>query len=61
MKMSSTYKTVQTTGTTSLYSLDRVLEEADILVVLVDHEEFKEIDKDEFKEKVVIDTRGVWR
>jgi len=44
-----------------LYTLDQVLDEADILVVLVDHEEFKEIDKEELKEKVVIDTRGVWR
>ena len=48
-------------GEFPLYALGQVLDEADILVVLVDHEEFKEIDKEELKEKVVIDTRGVWR
>ena len=40
-----------------LYDLGTVLSEADILVVLVDHQEFKGIDR----EHVVIDTRGVWR
>jgi UDP-N-acetyl-D-mannosaminuronic acid dehydrogenase len=44
-----------------LYDLDQVLREADILLVLVDHQEFKGIDKEIIKEKVVIDTRGVWR
>ena len=31
------------------------------LLVLVDHDEFKEIDRELLKEKVLIDTRGVWR
>jgi UDP-N-acetyl-D-mannosaminuronic acid dehydrogenase len=44
-----------------LHTLDEVLREADILLVLVDHEEFKEIDRESLKEKVVLDTRGVWR
>lgn len=44
-----------------LYGLDQVLKEADILLVLVDHDEFKEIDRELLKEKVLIDTRGVWR
>ena len=44
-----------------LYDLEQVLREADILVVLVDHEEFREVDRELLKEKVVIDTRGVWR
>ncbi|GAB7026397.1 UDP-N-acetyl-D-mannosamine dehydrogenase [Geotalea toluenoxydans] len=44
-----------------LHELSQVLREADILVVLVDHDEFKTIDKELLKEKVVIDTRGVWR
>lgn len=43
------------------YDLDTVVREADILVVLVDHAEFKGIDRDVLKEKVVIDTRGIWR
>ena len=44
-----------------LYPLEQVLREADILLVLVDHDEFKEIDRELLKEKVLFDTRGVWR
>jgi len=44
-----------------MYELGEVMREADILLVLVDHEEFKEIDRELLKEKVVIDTRGIWR
>ena len=44
-----------------LFDLDQVLKEADILLVLVDHVEFKGIDRELLKEKVVIDTRGIWR
>ncbi|MDD2272282.1 MAG: UDP-N-acetyl-D-mannosamine dehydrogenase [Desulfuromonadaceae bacterium] len=44
-----------------LYDLNEVLREADILLMLVDHEEFKGIDRESLKEKVLIDTRGVWR
>lgn len=44
-----------------LHELKHVLKEADILLLLVDHTEFKEIDLDTIKDKVVIDTRGVWR
>jgi UDP-N-acetyl-D-mannosaminuronic acid dehydrogenase len=44
-----------------LYDLQEVLREADILLVLVDHDEFREIDRELLKEKVLIDTRGVWR
>jgi UDP-N-acetyl-D-mannosaminuronic acid dehydrogenase len=43
-----------------LYSLREVLTQADIIVVLVDHSEFKKIDSVLLKEKVVIDTRGIW-
>jgi UDP-N-acetyl-D-mannosaminuronic acid dehydrogenase len=32
---------------------------SDILVVLVDHREFKRLKSAELKEKVVIDTRGI--
>ncbi|MGL5653582.1 MAG: UDP-N-acetyl-D-mannosamine dehydrogenase VpsB [Vibrio sp.] len=42
-----------------LVSLERALELANIIVVLVDHKEFKAADKTEFAKKVVIDTRGV--
>jgi UDP-N-acetyl-D-mannosaminuronic acid dehydrogenase len=44
-----------------LFDLGDVLNEADILLVLVDHVEFKGIDRELLKEKVVIDTRGIWR
>ncbi len=44
-----------------LYELEQVLREADILLVLVDHQEFKGVDRELLKEKVVIDTRGIWR
>jgi UDP-N-acetyl-D-mannosaminuronic acid dehydrogenase len=48
-------------GEFPLYELGEVLKEADILLVLVDHHEFKGIDRELLKEKVVIDTRGIWR
>jgi UDP-N-acetyl-D-mannosaminuronic acid dehydrogenase len=41
--------------------LGEVLQEADIPLLLVDHEEFQGIDRELLKEKVLIDTRGVWR
>lgn len=44
-----------------LYRLEEILWEADILLLLVDHDEFKGIDRELLKEKVVINTRGVWR
>lgn len=44
-----------------LYALEEVIREADILLVLVDHSEFMTIDRELLKEKVVIDTRGIWR
>ncbi len=44
-----------------LHDLHDVLNEADILVLLVDHDEFKEIDHELLKAKVLIDTRGCWR
>lgn len=34
---------------------------ADIVVLLVDHKEFKHLKRDLLNEKTVIDTRGVWR
>ncbi|MCG7498511.1 UDP-N-acetyl-D-mannosamine dehydrogenase [Vibrio sp. Of7-15] len=40
-------------------SLETALEKANIIVVLVDHKEFKSADKTQFAKKVVIDTRGI--
>lgn len=44
-----------------LHDLKDVLKEADILLLLVDHDEFKDIDPQVTKDKVVIDTKGVLR
>lgn len=42
-----------------MVSLDLALERASVLVILVDHSEFKAIDRSSFYSKVVIDTRGI--
>jgi len=44
-----------------LRSLDDLLAEADILVALVAHRQFKRIHGNRLEEKVVFDTCGVWR
>jgi UDP-N-acetyl-D-mannosaminuronic acid dehydrogenase len=44
-----------------LVSLKQVIAESDILLLLVDHDEFKDIDRDSIRDKVVIDTRGALR
>lgn len=44
-----------------LFELKDVLKDADILLMLVDHEEFLEIDPQLIRDKVVIDTKGVFR
>ena len=42
-----------------LSNLESALEAANVVVILVDHKEFKTADKALFTTKVVIDTRGV--
>lgn len=37
------------------------LHSADIIVGLVDHDQFKELDRDKLQEKIVVDMRGMWR
>ncbi|APX33079.1 UDP-N-acetyl-D-mannosamine dehydrogenase [Brachybacterium sp. P6-10-X1] len=44
-----------------LAELDSALERADIVLLMVDHDPFKEIDRDLLQEKIVIDTKGLWR
>jgi UDP-N-acetyl-D-mannosaminuronic acid dehydrogenase len=44
----------------SLWDFDRAVAEADILLLLVDHDAFREIDHEVVKNKIIIDTRGVW-
>jgi len=42
-------------------SADEAIREADILLLLVDHTAFKNVDRRLLQEKIVIDTRGIWR
>ena len=44
-----------------LMSLEQGIINADIVVVLVDHKQFLTTDKRLLKEKIVIDTRGIWK
>jgi UDP-N-acetyl-D-mannosaminuronic acid dehydrogenase len=46
-------------GKIELASLQEALAKANVIVVLVDHKEFKAADKTAFAKKVVIDTRGI--
>jgi UDP-N-acetyl-D-mannosaminuronic acid dehydrogenase len=41
--------------------LDEALTRADIVLLLVDHDAFKRLDRQILSEKIVIDTRGLWR
>lgn len=50
---------VKTSQEFDLMSVNDVVTRADILVVLVDHREFKQLKAAALKEKVVIDTRGI--
>lgn len=43
-----------------LVSLDSGLQ-ADILVLLVDHQEFKRLDKQLLQNKVIVDAKGIWK
>ncbi|WP_434951261.1 UDP-N-acetyl-D-mannosamine dehydrogenase [Shewanella sp. HL-SH4] len=42
-----------------LVTLETALEKANVIVVLVDHKQFKAADKSQFAKKVIIDTRGI--
>ncbi len=44
-----------------LVGLDDALHNADIVVLLTDHREFKTIDRQRLAGKIVFDTRGIWR
>ena len=48
-------------GKCRLASLESALQEADVLVMLVDHREFKAIDGAAVTQPWVVDTKGVWR
>lgn len=44
-----------------LVSAGQALEQADILVMLVDHRAFRAIDASEVQQNWIVDTKGVWR
>jgi UDP-N-acetyl-D-mannosaminuronic acid dehydrogenase len=44
-----------------LLSLDDILEWSEILVLLTDHRAFRDIPASRLKNKLVLDTRGIWR
>ncbi|MHA1597333.1 MAG: UDP-N-acetyl-D-mannosamine dehydrogenase [Alphaproteobacteria bacterium] len=44
-----------------LSDLDAALDAADIVALLVDHREFRDLDTARLEAKTVIDTRGIWR
>lgn len=44
-----------------LSTLEAAIRGADIILLLVDHDEFKAIDVDTLREKIVVDTKGLWR
>ena len=44
-----------------LTGLDDALERADVIVLLVDHQPFRALDRQRLAGKVVFDTRGAWR
>jgi UDP-N-acetyl-D-mannosaminuronic acid dehydrogenase len=44
-----------------MQSASDAIDEADIVVLLVDHEQFKAIPKTRLEGRVVFDTRGAWR
>ncbi|WP_426575680.1 UDP-N-acetyl-D-mannosamine dehydrogenase [Xenorhabdus stockiae] len=48
-------------GVVELVSLQQALEEADVVLMLVDHSQFKAINGSQIKQKWVVDSKGVWR
>ncbi|PPK37751.1 UDP-N-acetyl-D-mannosamine dehydrogenase [Pseudomonas laurylsulfatiphila] len=45
----------------SLSMIEPALAEADVIVLLVDHKEFKEIESSKIRTRHTIDTRGIWK
>ena len=44
-----------------LVSFSDAIEQADIIVLLVDHKQFKTVDREKLQQKIVIDLNGCWR
>jgi UDP-N-acetyl-D-mannosaminuronic acid dehydrogenase len=52
---------LQDLSSLKLVEIDAALDQSDIVVLLVDHQLFKAVDRARLQGKVVIDTRGIWR
>ncbi|MGP1194209.1 UDP-N-acetyl-D-mannosamine dehydrogenase [Serratia sp. CY54039] len=48
-------------GHVALKTIAEALQQADVIVMLVDHQQFKAIRPEEIKQSWVVDTKGVWR
>lgn len=48
-------------GSVTLMALDDALQQADVLVMLVDHRDFKAIAPTAVSQQWIVDTKGVWR
>lgn len=48
-------------GHVALKTIAEALQQADVIVMLVDHQQFKAIRPKEIKQSWVVDTKGVWR
>ncbi|QTF06719.1 UDP-N-acetyl-D-mannosamine dehydrogenase [Brenneria izadpanahii] len=48
-------------GQVELVDIASALRDADVLVMLVDHRQFKAVDPADIKQNWVVDTKGVWR
>ncbi|MDR0217755.1 MAG: UDP-N-acetyl-D-mannosamine dehydrogenase [Enterobacteriaceae bacterium] len=49
------------TGVVELVDLQQALNDADVVLMLVDHSQFKAINGEQIKQKWIVDTKGVWR
>ncbi len=49
------------TGISKLVSMQEALVQADVLIMLVDHKEFKALDGSRIAQRHIVDTKGVWR
>jgi len=45
---------------TKLVEIRTAIDQADLLVLLVDHNQFKQINPRLFSSKLIVDTRGIW-
>ena len=52
---------LKTCGDFELHKLNKIVSDADIILLLVDHKEFKKLKATELKETILLDTRGIVR